>query len=741
MTIDNYSFNKDCESIFTIPKEIDGYPVTELGDDAFLGGYGIEGIIVPECIKKIGTSTFGTYNYNADLKWVRIENENLYIPDNSNVFGSYITIYGKENSTAYFYAMRNGNYFKDYEKIVQDGYLTGEIYDGEITITKCDAEAVDVIIPEEINGMPVTAIESMGFYDCRNLKSVYNPDSVTKISTSAFKNCTSLTSVRLPEGLTEIPSGCFSDCSSLEQIEIPQSVKKVNNSAFYECSALKSINIPESIEYIGANAFSGTPWIEAYTDDNNIVIVNGFLQSAENFEGENLVIPEGIKCINQNAFANNEKLKTVVIPEGVELIESYAFKECVNLSSVSLPSTLKEMKFDTFYGCTSLSGITLPESITEFGYGTFENCTSLTEIDIPDSVTAVNSRCFSGCTSLTNVSLPENLTLIGSSAFEDCTNLESIEIPDTVELIDKNAFKACGKIESIALPASLTSIENMAFYDCTSLSEISFPQDKYFEMYSTSFENTPWLEKQRSENELIIINTMLLDGTQCTGDVVVPNGITYICGYAFKNSEATSISLPASVQDFGFGAFSGCKNLTEFTIPDGIKVLSGCTFSGCSSLAKVNIPESVEWITNGVFDFCDGFTEFTVPKHVKGLGMVFSDCDNLKTVTIENPDCSVPCDNLSNFWTMPYNTTVRGYAGSKAHEFAYITERNFEEIYEIGDANADTEFDIADVTALQKWLLNDKNALKSWRAADMDNNEALNVFDFMIMKRNLLSQQ
>ena len=56
-----------------------------------------------------------------------------------------------------------------------------------------------------------------------------------------------------------------------------------------------------------------------------------------------------------------------------------------------------------------------------------------------------------------------------------------------------------------------------------------------------------------------------------------------------------------------------------------------------------------------------------------------------------------------------------------------------------GDVNADGKFDIADVVLLQKWLLAVPNTkLADWKAADLCENDKLNVFDLCLMKRKLI---
>lgn len=57
-----------------------------------------------------------------------------------------------------------------------------------------------------------------------------------------------------------------------------------------------------------------------------------------------------------------------------------------------------------------------------------------------------------------------------------------------------------------------------------------------------------------------------------------------------------------------------------------------------------------------------------------------------------------------------------------------------------GDLNADGEFNISDAVLLQKWLLSESDAeLADWKAADLYEDDKLDVFD-MIEMRKLLVQ-
>ena len=57
-----------------------------------------------------------------------------------------------------------------------------------------------------------------------------------------------------------------------------------------------------------------------------------------------------------------------------------------------------------------------------------------------------------------------------------------------------------------------------------------------------------------------------------------------------------------------------------------------------------------------------------------------------------------------------------------------------------GDVNADGHFTVADAVLFQKWLLGDAEVkLENWQAADFCKDEKLDVFDFCIMKHELIA--
>ena len=67
-----------------------------------------------------------------------------------------------------------------------------------VTVTGYTGAEVVLILPQEIDGVPVTAIAEGAFEDMGNLRALYIPDSVEAVGFGALKGCKSMTTLRTP---------------------------------------------------------------------------------------------------------------------------------------------------------------------------------------------------------------------------------------------------------------------------------------------------------------------------------------------------------------------------------------------------------------------------------------------------------------------------------------------------------------------------------------------------------------
>ena len=200
-----------------------------------------------------------------------------------------------------------------YEKLT----LTYDESETLLTVTDCEKDAVEVFIPEEVNGLPVIAIGDNAFNGCDKLVCVTVPDNADyfaelddvlgfEIGDQAFAECKSLKNVDLPFSVSSIGHGAFRDCEALEEIVLPDCY--IGPYAFYRCYSLKKVN---PIDIISEGVFSHCKSLSEFP------------------------VKEGTPEIGEDAFEHCYALTEAVIPASVKRIEQLAFRNCHNLKTVT----------------------------------------------------------------------------------------------------------------------------------------------------------------------------------------------------------------------------------------------------------------------------------------------------------------------------------------------------------------------------------------------------------------------
>lgn len=198
---------------------------------------------------------------------------------------------------------------------VSDGAVTPDksqfeyrILSGKVRITKYTGSAKKIIIPEYIDGYPVSIIMK------------------------TFAGNSNIEYIKLPAALTNVLPGCFSLCSSLTYIDVDESnanYKSVDGVLFSK-DGTKLVAFP--------GGKSGT-----YT------------------------VPNGVTAIGNYAFDHCYKLTSVSMYNSVTEIGANAFSYCWNLKSIQLSINLKTLGKEALAYNPALKEIHLPGSLTSIG--------------------------------------------------------------------------------------------------------------------------------------------------------------------------------------------------------------------------------------------------------------------------------------------------------------------------------------------------------------------------------------
>ena len=565
------------------------------------------------------------------------------------------------------------------------------------TLTDCDESiSGDVVIPDTINGYPVTEIGDFAIWNHKNLTSIKVPSSVTKIGDGFCSLCSSLESADYPTTV-RLGHNAFWNCTSLESVVVPASSTRLT-AICWGCTNLKSVTFMDGATGVGSCSFN---------DCVNLT---------------EIVLPNTKSFEFYICFENCPKLEKVDFSKVTDsMYITSSFTGCDALTSVSFPNIATLGMIHSFTSCKALETVSVgPDTnvyINGFStYYSFEDCPALKEFDVDERNTSVkivdgmwidnqnNLGAYTRAADAKEITIPEGVVSINASAFKDSANLESVTVSSTVKYINDTAFESCPKLSSVTLGEQVGSIREHAFFDCPNLTEITLPYTTSglgkeclgylsdgkvdgFTIYGvagrppeTYAKNngftfvpvspdpselvvpTSWLEYtvkngsavitgaegDISANYTTLIIPETIDGYPVTeiaeaaffwnapATVIISDSVKKIGSNAFENNPGLkSITFPKNVESMGSYILSSCPDLTEVILPETLKEIPEGMFENCSALAEIEIPETVTKIGFSAFGECTALTEVSLPESVTSLGeWAFAGCTGMETLCL-----------------------------------------------------------------------------------------------------------
>ena len=430
--------------------------------------------------------------------------------------------------------------------------------------------------------------------------------------------------------VTAIDGETFLCCSNLTSISIPSSVTYISGSPFVLCNSLNSINVAS-----GNTHYSSVDGVLYDISQDTLIAYPGAKTSFN--------ILSSTTTIYYEAVAGCNNLTSITIPNNITSILDQAFCVCSGLTSISIPSSVTYIGELPFAFCNSLNSINVASGNTHYSSidGVLYNYTRDTLIQCPGAKTSVT--------------IPNGVTTIAESAFAGCRSLPSVTIGNGVNSIEWCAFQDCSSLTSITIPNSVTSISQFAFSGCSSLASINVASG------NTHYSSADGALYNYAQDTLILC-------PEAKSSINIPNGVTCIKGYVFRNCIGlTSIPIPSSVTYINVNAaFEGCDALTSINVASGntrYSSIDGVLYNQAQdSLLKcprgknsVSMPNSLTCIYRGAFSECKNLTSITIPNSVRIIDEIaFKMCSNLTSVTIGNSVHSIDwwafhgCDSLSS---------------------------------------------------------------------------------------------
>ncbi len=411
--------------------------------------------------------------------------------------------------------------------------------------------------------------------------------------------------------------------------------------------------------------------------ESEFVIEDGVLKEYKG-EGGEIVIPEGVVIIAENAFAHNQKVTGVTMPNTVKRIEDHAFYGCYYLRYVGMEGSVESIGENAFEECYRLKNVRLSAALKELPYRAWSH-TGLRNFTIPKNILYMDVACLEFCNKLEKVSIDP-----------DCANKQAYQLASVLwgakEYGGVTVYSRLGEMDESTKEVLLKQVR---------LEELALQTESLWlnpgEVYALAMNSDAKCDSWKSDNQsvakvnrygkitakkpgkAVITATLYGREYQCTVRVADLSELREetpaskfeyeirkgkVCIIGLKDKMLTQVWIPKQiegcpVESIGEGAFAFDENLMRVVIPDSIKEIGDRAFHGCSSLMEINLPEGIDEIGLGVFWNCESLSNVRIPESVSMIDLnAFCGCIGLteielpENIKVINPGAFWGCENL-----------------------------------------------------------------------------------------------
>ncbi len=647
--------------------------VKSIGPKAFYANPLITSLTLNEGLEIIGENAFANHDNFLDI----LEEYSLTLPSSIKEIGKGAFEYSGASGEV---VIPESIKAIPENMFMESPYLTSVVMHGGVTTIGASAFNGCYALESAPLLEGLVSIEDYAF-KYSSLTYVDFPSTVTHLGKYAFAgNC--ITEVTIPANIKTVPEHCFDTCYDLKNITLENGVEYIDGYAFATYGTIESIVIPPSMKEIRSDyVFRYVDRIENFVfnatcyesdlvpckDSSLKLNVSGRFRGIVSSSGVQIgkfIIGENVKYI-PTAIAYKANIEELVLPDNIVAVGEDAFEYCTIEKALVIPESVKTVYKSAFFGIT-IPAITLPEGlenakerafseiVADVLYYNCKNCvfetaSSETEID------GIYDSPFCG-DELKSIVIGENVQTLPDFTFCYMTKLKTVHIPDNIKALSKGAF-AFSSVVTVTGMSGITKLEDYTFYECENLTSLDIENSKITKAGNYAFAYSGIESLSGLENLLEVGDYTFYECENLASVGIENSKITKAGNYAFANSGIETLSGLDNLLEVGEYAFYECEKLTSIGIDSkiskagkyafaysSIESLNGLeklkdikeyTFYGCKNLTEADLTNS-EATDIGDHAFANsGITSFTGGSYLESIGdNCFVNCASLESVTL-----------------------------------------------------------------------------------------------------------
>ncbi len=538
------------EGDITIPETVNGYTVSALGDSAFFGLPELTSVVVPGCVKTVGSSCFGNC--------IQLE---------SAIFRDGVEEIGNSAFCCYVHTVDEVDHEVEYTSTLR--HLT---------------------LPDSI-----VAIGERAFEETRISGELILPVNLKRMGQGAFAY-TNLQCVTIPAGFQYSDAIVFSGLNDVEfTVNTDADAYVVQDNfllgrhqtvaALYLAQqAVTAAAVPDTVSVIGHGCFA----------DTDITGVS---------------LPSTLREIRAQAFSGCTGLLQVTIPNGVHTVGNAAFSVCRTLAQIALPNTVTVVGDGAFSYCDRLTDVTLFAPSVSLGASAFSGCRALIRVNFVGKDVRIGARAFGSCTALRELVLPGGQVYLGSHLFANTgiktvvLNSDNVTVADDLYPTEElyYPYTACN-IETVVIGKDVTRL-NEALYLAATVKRIVVDKQNA----SFVVDGPALYSKDRSR----LIRFFGLPGSyyDTMDSFSVPDGVKIIGDKAFQGARVSRVVLNAQLETIGEKAFYRSHITGAFELSSSVKTIGYRAF-GYAGIRHFGIQStSLTKLSSNMFHGCSALTD------------------------------------------------------------------------------------------------------------------------------------